>query len=149
MRSIFVKSIILLLISTNLLFAKNFNQSLADYYSKNKGMTETIYTLNRCAGVLVYTASMLFKEPDQQNNALTYVQLSSSATEYATRMYASYSNVSLDKALSSMENKMMQLEKLYREDAKEFFLKNGRYFSPIIKSDNDFCVQTLKILSNN
>ena len=139
----FLGIFILSFIFINPAISKNFNEDIETYYSKNSGMVSTIYGLNRCSGVLTYMASMLFKEPDQKKNALTYVKLSSKATEYASKLHSKHNNISFTKALTSMEKKMMQMDELYRKDAKENFLKKGRYISSIINSDIDYCIQVI------
>ena len=141
--------LIIIILSCNPVYSKNFNEDIESYYSKNSGTVASIYGLNRCAAVLVYISSKLFNEPGQKDNALKYVTLSTVASEYATKLHSKNSNVSYNKALISMEKRMMQLDKLYRDDAKQNFLKEGKYISSIILSDIDYCTQVVVGLINS
>ena len=87
----------------------NFNENLEDYEKNNPGHAATIYVLNRCSGIMSYVSS------SKHNNT---------TTENA-------SNVSL--------KRMMQLEKLYRQDAKQMFLLKGKYLSGIVGFDFNYC----------
>ena len=141
--------LIIIILSCNPVYSKNFNEDIKSYYSKNSGTVASIYGLNRCAAVLVYISSKLFNEPGQKDNALKYVTLSTVASEYAAKLHSKNSNVSYNKALISMEKRMMQLDKLYRDDAKQNFLKEWKYISSIILSDIDYCTQVVVGLINS
>ena len=142
----FFASLFFLLSITTPAKSKNFVEDIETYYSKNNGTVSLIYSFNRCSGVLAYYASMLFKKPDEQNDAITLVQFSSAATEFATELHSKHNNLSISQARITMENRMMELDELYRKDAKENFLKRGRYLSPIILSDINYCVKEISDL---
>ena len=54
--------LIIIILSCNPVYSKNFNEDIESYYSKNSGTVASIYGLNRCAAVLVYISSKLFND---------------------------------------------------------------------------------------
>ena len=125
-------------------FAFNFTQSINEYLKENKGVVSTIYVLNRCSGALTYLGSMLLKEPDQKQKAMEYLSYSTKSIDYASKLYSKHHNVTYSQANDINLERMMKLENLYREDAKELFLRNGLYLSGHVFEDLQSCVQTLK-----
>ena len=117
----------------------NFNENLENYEKNNPGHTALIYILNRCSGVLSYVSSMLFKEDVE--TALVINKTGSQFVNIASLLYSKHNNTTLKIASDISLNRMMQLEKLYRQDAKEMFLKKGKYLTGIIKDDNIFCLR--------
>ena len=131
----------------NVAFTFNFPQTLNQYSNENKGIVSSIYILNRCSGALTYLSSMLLKEPDQKKTALIYLDYSNQSIDYASKLYSKHHNVTYAKASEINLERMMKLEQLYREDAKELFLKNGTYLSGHVFEDLQTCVSTLKSIN--
>ena len=118
-------------------YSLNFNQNLGDYEKNNPGNTATIYVLNRCSGILSYVTSLMLKEDTEA--ALKFNLMGSKFIKFSSLLIAKHNSTSLEDAKNISLNRMMQLEKLYRQDAKEMFLKNGKYLSGILKFDLQFC----------
>ena len=135
-----------LLLSGNA-YALNFNQNLGDYEKNNPGNTATIYVLNRCSGILSYVSSLMFKE--NTDTALKLNQMGAKFVNFSSLLYAKHNNTSTEDARNISLKRMMQLEKLYRQDAKEMFLKKGRYLSGVLKFDLEFCTGVAKKFFNN
>ena len=138
----FLEILVLGLLLSGNAYSLNFNENLGDYEKNNTGHTSTIYILNRCSGILSYVTSLMLKENTEAALKLNlmgskFIQLSSALTE-------KHNNTSPEDAKNISLNKMMQLEKLYRQDAKEMFLKNGRYLSGILEFDFKFCTGVAK-----
>ena len=87
---------------------------------------------------------MLLKEPGQKKTALIYLDYSNQSIDYASKLYLKHHNVTYAKASDINLERMMKLEQLFREDAKELFLKNGSYLSGHVFEDLQTCVSTLK-----
>jgi hypothetical protein len=135
-----------LLLSGNA-YALNFNQNLGDYEKNNPGNTATIYVLNRCSGILSYVSSLMFKE--NTDAALKLNQMGAKFVNFSSLLYAKHNNTSTEDARNISLQRMMQLEKLYRQDAKEMFLKKGRHLSGVLKFDLEFCTGVAKKFFNN
>ena len=135
-----------LLLSGNA-YALNFNQNLGDYEKNNPGNTATIYVLNRCSGILSYVSSLMFKE--NTDTALKLNQMGAKFVNFSSLLYAKHNNTSTEDARNISLKRMMQLEKLYRQDAKEMFLKKGRYLSGVLKFDLEFCTGVARKFFDN
>ena len=130
-------------------YAKNFNQTIQKYLENNKGNTEMVYAFNRCAAVFTYVATKLFNEPNQKERALNLVKLSSKSSELAAGIHSKYNKKTLNESLRMSESRMMELDKLYRQDGEEYFNKNGRFFSPVILDDLQYCTKEIVELINS
>jgi len=135
-----------LLLSGNA-YALNFNQNLGDYEKNNPGNTATIYVLNRCSGILNYASSQIFKK--NTDTALKLNLTGAKFVNFSSLLYAKHNNTSTEDARNISLKRMMQLEKLYRQDAKEMFLKKGRYLSGVLKFDLEFCTGVARKFFNN
>ena len=120
----------------------NFDENLGDYEKNNPGNTATIYILNRCSGILSYVTSLMLKENTEA--ALKLNLMGSKFMQLSSALIEKHNNTSPEDAADISLNRMMQLEKLYRQDAKEMFLKNGRYLSGILEFDFKFCTGVAK-----
>ena len=136
MKKFFGIVVLSLLLSGNA-YSLNFNQNLGDYEKSNPGDTATIYVLNRCSGILSYVTSLMLKEDTEA--ALKFNLMTSKFIKFSSLLIAKHNNTSIEDAENISLNRMMKLEKFYRQDAKEMFLKNGRYLSGILKFDLQFC----------
>ena len=81
---------------------------------------------------------MFFKEDVEK--ALVLTNTGSQFIKLASALYSKHNKTTLKTASDISLNRMMQLEKLYRQDAEEMFLKEGKYLTGIIKDDNIFCL---------
>jgi len=141
------KVLIILIILTNTSFALNFKESVEEYSKNNPGKTENIYILNRCGGVLNYAGSKLIKE--NAETAADFINSSAVALQYSAMLYSKHSDVDINKAININMERIKKLEKKYREDGKENFLNNGRYFVGILGDDMFYCKRLISVLNNN
>ena len=139
--------IVLIFLLSGNAYALNFNQNLGDYEKNNPGNTATIYVLNRCSGILSYVSSLMFKE--NTDTALKLNQMGAKFVNFSSLLYAKHNNTSTEDARNISLKRMMQLEKLYRQDAKEMFLKKGRYLSGVLKFDLEFCTGVARKFFDN
>ena len=130
--------VVLVLFLSSSAHSLNFNQRISKYAEEpDLGTTSLIYIFNRCTGILTYNSIMMFKE--NTDVGLYYNLMSSSLMHLASKYYSKHNNVSFDVALEVNSKRMMQLDEYYRQDAKEMFLKNGRYLTGIVGDDLKFC----------
>jgi hypothetical protein len=137
-------SFILLITFSSISNANNFRESIEIYGKKNSGTTSLIYIFNRCAGITGYVHSMLEKEPNSQESSAIYLRVSAEMTSRASTLYSKHSKVDLNTAMNENLKRAVSMMKFYQEDAKENFIKTGRYFAGIVKQDMDYCVQIEK-----
>tara|TARA_A100001011_G_C13851634_1_gene651167 strand:- start:122 stop:532 length:411 start_codon:yes stop_codon:yes gene_type:complete len=122
----------------------NFNETIEEYSAKNSGIVSAIYILNRCSGVFTYTSSMLLKEPGQYDKAMNLLKNSNKSIDFASKLYSKHHNTSYEKASEISLNRMMKMDQMYREDAKELFVKNGGYLTGHVIDDLGVCSATLQ-----
>jgi hypothetical protein len=115
----------------------NFNENLEDYEKNNPGHTATIYVLNRCSGIMSYVSSLMLKEDVEKGLMLN--KWGSNFVNWASLLYSKHNNTTSESASKVSLERMMQLEKLYRQDAKEMFLLKGKYLSGIVRFDFIYC----------
>lgn len=137
-------SFILLITFSSISKANNFRESIEVYGKKNSGTTSLIYIFNRCAGITGYVHSMLEKEPNSQNSSAIYLRASAEMTNRASTLFSNHNKVDFNTALNENLKRMGSMVKLYQEDAKENFIKTGRYLTGIVKHDMDYCLEIEK-----
>ena len=115
----------------------NFNENLEDYEKNNPGHTATIYVLNRCSGIMSYVSSLILKEDIDRGLMLN--KWGSNFVNFASLLYSKHNNTTSENASVVSLKRMMQLEKLYRQDAKQMFLLKGKYLSGIVGFDFNYC----------
>ena len=138
MKKIIITAILILFPFSS--FALNFNQNITKYMVNNTGATSDIYIFNRCSGVAGYLYSMLNREPGKENTANIYLRVSTLMTDRAAMLYSKHSKVNYNKSIDENMKRAAKMTRLYAEDAKEMFYKNGSYISGIVKDDLNFCI---------
>ena len=129
-------------------FAFNFQEDIKTYSQKNEGVVSGIYVLNRCSGLLTYTAAMLLNEPGKKNVAKKYMDNNLIVFDTAIKLHSKHHNVSYDKATEILVKKRTKLINFYRDDAEKLFLRNGSYLSGYILEDLKECIGTADFLKN-
>jgi hypothetical protein len=129
-------------------YAYNFKETINQYSKVNKGNVATIYVLTRCSALLSFTSAMIINESGQNKTSKIYTDYNIIAIHTATKVYLKHHGVSYDKARENLLERRMRLISLYREDAKELFLRNGSYLSGYIREDLETCAFVSNTLKN-
>ena len=130
-------------------YAFNFKEDIKTYSQKNEGVVSVIYVLNRCSGLLTYTAAMLLNESGKKNVAEKYMDHSLIIFHTAINLHSKHHSVSYDKAREILTKKRSKLINFYRDDAEKLFLRNGSYLSGYILEDIKECKGTAEFLKNS